>query len=47
MFPIVIFVAGTAVMVIGAVIANALGKLPNSEQLEAEDRARFQKLEHE
>jgi hypothetical protein len=47
MLPIVIFVIFIALLVIGSVVANALGRLPNAEQLEAEDRARFRKLERE
>jgi hypothetical protein len=47
MLPIVIFVIAIAALVLGAIITNALGVLPNAEQLEAEDRARFRKLERE
>jgi hypothetical protein len=47
MLPVVIFIVFMGGLVIGALIANALGRLPNAEQLEAEDRARFRKLEHE
>ena len=39
-----VFIGG---LVIGWLMANALGRLPTAEQLEAEDRARFRKLERE
>jgi hypothetical protein len=45
--PIWIFVAFIGALVIGSVIAQALGVLPSAEELEAQDRARFRKLEHE
>jgi hypothetical protein len=45
--PIWIFVAFIGALVIGSLIAQRLGVLPSAEELEAQDRARFRKLEHE
>jgi hypothetical protein len=46
MLPVWIFVAFMGSLVIGSLIADALGKLPTAEQLQAEDQARFTKLEN-
>jgi len=45
MIEIWIFAVFMGGLVVGSLIANALGKLPNAEQLEAEDRARYKKIE--
>jgi hypothetical protein len=45
MLPFWIFLAFIGGLVIGSLIANAAGVLPNSEGLEREDRARFTKIE--
>ena len=37
----VIFSVFFGSLVVGALVANALGRLPNAEQLQAEDRQRF------
>jgi hypothetical protein len=33
-------------IVIGSLVANAAGVLPDAEQLQEQDRARFRKAEH-
>jgi hypothetical protein len=43
--PFWIFLAFIGGVVIGSLIANAAGVLPNSEELEEQDRARFAKIE--
>jgi hypothetical protein len=45
MIQIWIFIAFIACLVIGSLVANALGRLPNSEELEAEDQARYRKMQ--
>jgi len=45
MIEIWIFAVFMGGLVVGSLIANAMGKLPNAEQLEAEDRARYKKIE--
>ena len=45
MLPFWIFVAFMGGLVVGSLVADALGKLPTAEQLEAEDRARYKKIE--
>jgi hypothetical protein len=41
-----IFVVFMGGIVIGGLVANAAGVLPDAEQLEEQDRARFTKAEH-
>jgi hypothetical protein len=45
MLPIVFFAAFFGLLIIGSVVANATGHLPNADQLEAEDRRRWAKIE--
>ena len=45
MLPIWIFVAFMAALVLGSVIANAMGKLPTAEELVLQDQARYKKIE--
>jgi hypothetical protein len=45
MLPFWIFIAFMGSLVAGALIADALGKLPTAEELQAEDQARYKKLE--
>ena len=45
MIEIWIFAVFMGGLVVGSLIANALGKLPNAEQLQAEDQARYKKIE--
>jgi hypothetical protein len=47
MLPFWIFVVFMGSLVIGSLIADALGKLPTAEQLQAEDQARYKKFENE
>jgi len=45
MLPIVVFAVFFGALVIGSLIANALGTLPTAEQLQEEDRVRFARHE--
>lgn len=45
MLPFWIFLAFMGAIIIGSLIANGLGALPNSEELEQQDQARFTKIE--
>jgi len=45
MIEIIVLAAFFGLLVIGSIVANALGRLPNAEQLEAEDRARMTREE--
>jgi hypothetical protein len=47
MLPFWIFLAFMGALIIGSLIANAAGVLPNSEQLEQEDQARFARIARE
>jgi hypothetical protein len=43
--PIVFFALFFGLLIVGSLVANATGHLPNADQLEAEDRRRWQKIE--
>jgi hypothetical protein len=43
--PFWIFLAFMGCIIVGSLIANAVGVLPNSEELEQQDQARFTKIE--
>jgi hypothetical protein len=45
LLPFWIFLAFIGGIIVGSLVANALGALPNSEQLEQQDRARFAQIE--
>lgn len=45
MLPIVIFVVFMAALVIGSLVANAVGALPTAEVLIEQDNQRFGKME--
>jgi hypothetical protein len=45
MLPFWIFLAFMGAVVVGSLIANAVGALPGSEELERQDQARFAKIE--
>jgi hypothetical protein len=45
MIQIVCLVSFFATLVIGSLIADALGRLPNAEELQEQDRARFARYE--
>ncbi len=45
MLPIVFFALFFGLLIVGSLVANATGHLPNADQLEAEDRRRWQKIE--
>jgi hypothetical protein len=45
MIEIVVLVAFFASLVIGALVANALGRLPDAAGLQEEDRVRFARFE--
>jgi hypothetical protein len=47
MLPIVIFCVFIAAIVVGSLVANALGRLPNSEELALEDQRRWGQIERE
>jgi hypothetical protein len=42
---IVIFIVFIMGLVVGSLVANALGRLPSAEELEEQDRLRLRKLE--
>jgi hypothetical protein len=45
MVEIICLVAFFGTLVIGSLIADALGRLPNAEELQEQDRARFARYE--
>jgi len=45
MIPMVVFALFFAALVIGSLIADALGKLPTAEELQEEDRARARRFQ--
>ena len=47
MLPAIVVVVFFAAITIGGLVANALGRLPDAIQLEAEDRARWARLRRE
>jgi hypothetical protein len=47
MLPIVLFVVFFVLLILGSLIAQALGRLPSAEQLQVEDRARMRKYQRE
>jgi hypothetical protein len=47
MIQIILMVAFFASLVIGSLVANALGRLPNAEELQEQDRKRFARYEQE
>jgi hypothetical protein len=47
MIEIILFSAFFAGIVIGGLIADANGRLPSAEELQAEDRARYAKIARE
>ena len=44
MLPFWIFLAFMGAVIVGSLIADGVGALPNSEELERQDRARFAKI---
>jgi hypothetical protein len=46
MLPFWIFLAFMVGIIVGSLIANGVGALPNAEELEQQDKARFTKIEH-
>ena len=45
MLPFWIFLAFMGAIIVGSLIANALGVLPSADELEEQDKARFAKIE--
>ena len=45
MLPFWIFLAFMGCLIVGSLIANALGALPGSEELERQDQARLTRIE--
>ena len=46
MLPFWIFLAFMGSLIIGSLIANAVGALPDAAELERQDQTRFTKIEH-
>jgi hypothetical protein len=45
--PIVFFAAFFGLLIVGSIIANATGHLPDADELQAEDQRRWTKIDRE